>query len=111
MTDEDNEAKKPLTRDQILKANNGSKVYQLPSGKTVHAAFLSWGMVQQIERSVESAAAEDKEHLFAQKVVEWMLRMSDRKDYQAFSSEDQRRLIEIAMEEWGCKKSTNSSQT
>lgn len=103
MTDEDNEVKKPLTRDQILKANNGSKVYQLPSGMTVHAAFLSLGMVQEIESSVESAAEGDKEHLFAQKVVEWMLRNSDQKDYQAFSSEDRRCLVEIAVEEWGCE--------
>lgn len=102
MTDEDSEVKKPLTREQILNANNDSKVYHLPSGKTVHAAFLSLGMVQEIERSVE-AVEEDKELLFAQKVVEWMLRKSDQKDYQAFSSEDQRRLIEIAVEEWGCK--------
>ena len=104
MTDEDNEPKKPLTRDQILKADNGSKVHQLPSGKTVHVAFLSWGMVQEIERSVESTAEGEKEHLFAQKVVEWMLRNSDQKDYQAFSSEDQRRLIEIAVEKWGCEE-------
>jgi|GEM_PF-2923531 hypothetical protein len=102
MTNVDNEAKKPLTRERILKENNGSKVYQLPSGKTVHAAFLSLGMVQEIERSVQ-AVEEDKEHLFAQKVVEWMLRKSDPKDCQAFSSEDQRRLIEIAVEELGCE--------
>jgi len=102
MTDEDSEVKKPLTRGQILKTNNGSKVYQLPSGKTVHAAFLSLGMVQEIERSLETAEGE-KEYLFAQKVIEWMLRNSDQKDYQAFSSEDQRRLIEIAVEEWGCE--------
>ncbi len=104
MTDEDNEPKKPLTREQILNANNGSKVHQLPGGKMVHVAFLSWGIVQDIERSVESAAEGDKEHLFAQKVVEWMLRESDQKDYQAFSDEERRRLIEIAVEEWGCKE-------
>ena len=103
MTDEDNEAKKPLIRDRILKVNNGSKVYQLPSCKLVHAAFLSLGMVQEIERSVELAAEGDKEHLFAQQVVEWMLRDNDQKGYQEFSSEDQRRLIEIAVEEWGCE--------
>jgi hypothetical protein len=103
MTDEDIEVKKPLTREQILNTNNGSKLYQLPGGKTVHAAFLSLGMVQEIERSLESAAEGEKEHLFALKVVEWMLRNSDQKDYQAFSSEDQHRLIEIAVEEWGCE--------
>jgi len=35
MTDKDNEAKKPLTRDQILKANNGFKMYQLRRRKTI----------------------------------------------------------------------------
>jgi hypothetical protein len=60
-------------------------------------------MVQEIERSVESAAEGEKEHLFAQKVIELMLRNSNQKDYEAFSNEDQRCLIEIAVEEWGCE--------
>ncbi|PWB53894.1 MAG: hypothetical protein C3F13_08290 [Anaerolineales bacterium] len=103
MTDEGNESKKPLTRNEILKGNNGSKAYQLPSGKTVLAAYLSLGMVQEIEKSVEHSAEGDKEHLLAQKVVEWMLRESDKSDYLSFSSEDRYRLIEIAVEEWGCE--------
>ncbi len=103
MTDEDSEVKKPLTRKQILNANNGPKVYHLPSGMTVHAAVLSWGMVQEIESSVELAVEGEKEHLFAQKVIERILRKSDLKDYHAFSYEDQNRLIEIAVKEWRCE--------
>lgn len=102
MTDEDNESKKPLTRDQILKAEKRQKVFQLPSGMTVQVAFLSWGMVQEIEKSIESASDEDKERIFTEKVISWLLRGSDQKDLRTFSEEDQHRLIEIAVEEWGC---------
>lgn len=104
MADEDNESKKPLTREQILNTENRQKVFQLPSGITVQVAFLSLGMVQEIEKSIESAVEEGKERLFTEKVISWMLRGSDKKDFQAFSNEDQRRLIEIAVEEWGCEE-------
>lgn len=103
MMDKDNESKKPLTRDQILKAEKRQKVFQLPSGMTVQVAFLSWGMVQEIEKSLDSETDEDKGRIFTEKVISWILRESDQKDLQTFSVEDQRRLIEIAVEEWGCE--------
>ncbi|MFZ6019432.1 MAG: hypothetical protein ACOYXO_07450, partial [Chloroflexota bacterium] len=96
MTDEDNQRKKPLTRDQILNAETGPKVHQLPSGLTIRVAFISWGMFREIKKIVESVSDGDKERVFTEKVISWMLRGSDQKDFQAFSSEDQRRLIEIA---------------
>ena len=98
MTDEDNQRKKPLTRGQILNAETGPKVHQLPSGLTVQVAFLSLGIVQEIEKSIKAAAEEQKERLFTEKVISSLLRGSDQKDLRAFSSEDQRRLIEIAVE-------------
>jgi hypothetical protein len=104
MTDEDNQSKKPLTRDQILNAENGQKIFQLPSGMTVQVAFLSWGMVQEIEKSIESASDKDKERIFTEKVISWMLRGSDQKDLRTFSEKDQHQLIEIAVEEWGCEE-------
>lgn len=104
MADEDNESEKPLTRDQILNAENRQKVFQLPSGITVQVSFLSWGMVQEIEKSIESAVEEGKERLFTEKVISWILRGNDQKDLWAFSEKDQRRLIEIAVEEWGCEE-------
>lgn len=104
MTDEDNEQKKPLTRDQILYAETEPKVYQLPSGLTIRVAFVSWGMFREIKKIVESVSDEDKERVFTEKVISWMLRGSDQKDFQTFSNEDQRRLIEIAVEEWGCEE-------
>lgn len=104
MTDEDNEQKKPLTKDQILKAETRPKVRQLPSGLTIRVAFISWGMFREIKKSVESVSDGDKERVFTEKVISWMLRGSDQKDFQTFSNEDQRRLIEIAVEEWGCEE-------
>lgn len=104
MADKDNELKKPLTREQILNTENRQKVIQLPSGITVQVAFLSLGMAQEIEKSIESASDEDKERVFTEKVISWMLRENDQKDFQAFSNEDRRRLIEIAVEEWGCEE-------
>ncbi|GAP13244.1 hypothetical protein LARV_00995 [Longilinea arvoryzae] len=104
MTDEDNKQKKPLTRDQILKAETGPKVYQLPSGLTLRVAFISWGMLREIKKSVESVSGGDKERVFTEKVISWMLRGSDQKDFHAFSIEDQRQLIEIAVEVWGCEE-------
>lgn len=104
MAEKDNELKKPLTREQILNTENRQKLFQLPSGITVQVAFLSLGMEQEIEKSIESAVEEGKERLFTEKVISWMLRGNDKKDFQAFSSEDQCRLIEIAVEEWGCKE-------
>lgn len=104
MADENNESKKPLTRDQILNTENRQRIIQLPSGITVQVAFLSWGMVQEIEKSIECAVDEGKERLFTEKIISLMLRGSDQKDFQAFSNEDQRRLIEIAVEEWGCEE-------
>jgi hypothetical protein len=103
MTDEDNE-KKPLTRNQILKAEIEPKVHQLPSGLTIRVAFISWGMFREIKKIVESVSDGDKERVFTEKVISWMLRGSDQKDFQAFSKEDQRRLIKIAVEEWGCEE-------
>ena len=103
MTEEDNQSKEILTRDQILKVNDDSTEYQLPSGNSVDVAFLSWRIIQEIEKSIEPAPDEDKGHFFTRKVVEWMLRKSDQKDYQEFSNEDQRRLVEIAVEKWGCE--------
>lgn len=104
MTDEDNEQKKTLTRDQILNAETEPKVYQLPSGLTIRVAFISWGMFREIKKIVESVSDEDKERVFTEKVISWMLRGSDQKDFQAFSNEDQRQLIEIAVKEWGCEE-------
>ena len=104
MTDEDNRPRKTLTRELILDAEKKQKVFQLPSGITVQVAFLSWGMVQEIEKSIESASVENKERLFTEKVVSWMLRGSDQKNLRAFSEVDQCRLIEIAVEEWGCEE-------
>jgi len=104
MIDEDNEQKTSLTRDQILKAETESKVHQLPSGLTIQVAFISWGMFREIKKIVESVSDEDKERVFTEKVISWMLRGSDQKDFQTFSNEDQRRLIEIAVEEWGCEE-------
>ncbi|MHB8088820.1 MAG: pPIWI-associating nuclease domain-containing protein, partial [Anaerolineaceae bacterium] len=104
MTEEDNESKKPLTRDQILKAEKRPKEFQLPSGMTVQVGFLSLGMVQEIEKSIESAIDEDKEQLFTEKVISWILRANEQKELLAFSEKDQHRLIEIAVEEWGCEE-------
>jgi hypothetical protein len=104
MADEDNESKKPLTRDQILNTENRQKIFQLPSGITVQVSFLSWGMVQEIDKSIESAVEEGKERLFTEKVISWILRGNDQKDFWAFSEKDQHRLIEIAVEEWGCEE-------
>jgi len=104
MTDEDNESKKILTRVQILNTENRQKVFQLPSGITVRVAFISWGMFREIKKTVESVADEDKERVFTEKVISWMLRGRDQKDFQAFSNEDQHQLIEIAVEEWGCEE-------
>ena len=104
MTEKDNESIKILTREQILNTENRQKVFQLPNGMTVQVAFLSWGMVQEIEKSIKSAVDGDKERIFTEKVISWLLRGSDQKDLRAFSEEDQRRLIEIAVEEWGCEE-------
>jgi len=104
MTEENNESIKILTREQILNAENRQKVFQLPSGLTIRVAFISWGMFREIKRIVESVSDEDKERVFTKKVISWMLRGSDQKDFQAFSNEDQCRLIEIAVEEWGCEE-------
>lgn len=101
---ESNGSKKPLTKDQILKVEEGQKVFQLPSGMAVQVAFLSWNMAQEIEESIELEADEDKERIFTEKVISWILRESDQKDLWAFSIEDQSRLVEIAAEEWGCKE-------
>ena len=104
MTEENNESIKILTREQILNTENRQKVFQLPSGLTIRVAFISWGMFREIKKIVESVADEDKERVFTEKVISWMLRGSDQKDFQAFSNEDQRQLIEIAVEEWGCEE-------
>ena len=61
-------------------------------------------MFREIKKIVESVSDGDKERVFTEKIISWMLRGSDQKDFQAFSSEDQRRLIEIAVEEWGCEE-------
>lgn len=104
MTDKDNKAKVPLTSEQILKVEKRQKVFQLPSGITVQVAFLSWGMVQEIEKSIESAVDEGKDRIFTEKVISWILRGNDQKDLWAYSEKDQHRLIEIAVKEWGCEE-------
>lgn len=104
MTEDANEKKKPLTRDQILKAENEPKVYQIPSGKMVRFAFLSLNMALEIEESVEVATEGEKERVFIDKVFGLMLRANEQIDFRAFSEEDRHRLIEIAVEEWGCEE-------
>jgi len=61
-------------------------------------------MVEEIEEIMESTTYEDKEGIVTEKAISWMLRANDQKDLLAFSNEDQRRLIEIAVEEWGCEE-------
>jgi len=104
MTVEDYESNKPLTRDQILNTEKSQKVFQLPSGITVKVAFLSWGMVEEIDKNISAAVSEGKERIFTEKVISWILRGNDQKDLRAFSEIDQNRLIEIAVEEWGCEE-------
>lgn len=101
--DEDNKSKKILTREQILNTEDRQKMFQLPSGITVQVAFLSWGNVREIEKSIECAVDEGKERIFTEKIISWILRGNDQKDLCAYSEKDQRRLIEIAVEEWGCE--------
>lgn len=98
------ETKKILTRDEILKANIPSKVYDLPSGKVVRVKYLSFFLVKEIHKNVESAPEGKTERIFTEQVIRWMLRENDQIDLDSFSEDDQKRLIEIAVEEWGCEE-------
>lgn len=98
------ETKKTLTREEILSTDTPSKLYELPSGKAVRVKYLAFFMVSEIHKSSESATEGNVEHLFTEKVVHWMLRENDQKDFGSFSEEDQKRLIKIAVEEWGCEE-------
>ena len=101
---EPEETKKYLTRDEILRTDTPSKVYQLPSGKAVRVKYLAFFLVREIYKCRESATEGNIEHFFTDKVIKWMLRDNDQKDLGSFSEGDQIRLIEIAVEEWGCEK-------
>lgn len=93
----------PLTRDEILNAKETPKTIVLPSGAKVKVGFLAFFLVCEIRTSAEEGGEEEKEHLFAEKVIRWMLRGNPKKELGSFTDEDQRHLIEIAAEEWGCK--------
>ena len=108
MLNETNEPKKTLTRDEILKTETPPKVYELPSGQSVSVKYLAFFMVREIHKSCESTNEGDIERIFTEKVIKWMLRENDQKDFRSFSEEDQRRLIEIAVEEWGCEEEYDS---
>jgi hypothetical protein len=106
--DQPGEMKKILTRDEILEADIPSKVYELPSGKVVIVKYLTFFLVMDIHKNIESSTESNIERIFTEKVIQWMLRENDQKDFNSFSEEDQKRLIEIAVEEWGCEEEFES---
>jgi hypothetical protein len=95
---------KPLSKDAILGAEESPKIRVLPSGMTVRINYLAFFLVREIHENLEAVDNEQKENLFAEKVVRWMLRNNEQQELRLFVKEDQTRLIEIAAEEWGCKK-------
>ncbi len=101
---EPEEKKKTLTPEEILSADTPSKVHELPSGKVVSVKYLAFFLVREIHKNIESASEFNIERVFTEKVIQWMLRENDQKDFGSFSEEDQKRLIEIAVEEWGCEE-------
>jgi hypothetical protein len=103
MLNDTDEPKITLTRDEILKTETPPKVYVLPSGQSVSVKYLAFFLVREIYKSCESTTEGDFERMFTEKVIKWMLRENDHKDFSSFCEEDQQRLIEIAVEEWGCE--------
>jgi len=95
--------KKYLSREEILNAEEPLKTIQLPSGTAVQVKYLAFFLVQEIQNSIESDSDELKERRFAETVVKFMLRENDIQELNAFSENDQEKLIEIAAHEFGCK--------
>jgi hypothetical protein len=105
---EPEQTKKTLTREEILSENAPAKVYKLTSGKVVNVKYLAFFLVREIYKNIESTTEGNIEHVFTEKVIQWMLRENDQKNFGSFSEEDQKRLIEIAVEEWGCEEEYKS---
>lgn len=94
--------KKMSDREEIIQTKKQPKINKLPSGKVVKVNYLAFFLVREIYKSSESTVGCNKERIFAEKVIKWMLRDNKQQDLNSFSAEDQCRLIEIAVEEWGC---------
>jgi len=101
---ESEENKKSLTRDAILSAEEISKTRILPSGAIVRVKYLTLNLVKGVFKQVETVDDDEKGHMFSEKVVLWMLRDNEQRNLNSFTEEDQRGLIEVAVDEWGCRE-------
>lgn len=95
---------KPLSREEILDHEETLKSIQLPSGINVQVNYLAYFLVLKIQESIDSDSDKNKEKRFSQSVVRLLLRDNDIQDLNSFTEDDQKWLIEIAAEEWGCKE-------
>jgi len=91
-----------LSREDILNYEEPPNQVQLPSGVIVTIKYLAYFLVLKILEAVNDE--ENKETVFADRVVKLLLRENDQQDLYSFSREDQVKLIEIACKEWGCKE-------
>ena len=97
--------RKPLSREEILNAEKPLRQVQLPSGIIVTIKYLAYFLVLKLLEAIESE--ENKENIFAERVIRLLLRENEQQELNSFPREDQIRLIEIAAVEWGCMDEFN----
>lgn len=94
--------RRALSRDEIINVEEKPKTFKLPSGIYVKVNYLSYFMLIDILKNIETDIEENTSEIFTKKVISWLLRDNVKKELDLFSEEDKNRLIEIAVSEWGC---------
>ena len=103
--------KRLASRELILGAGEQPKNVMLPTQTLVAIKYFSLKSIVDILSNVMNLANEERGIEFSNQAIAFMLRENGKKDLKSFSSEDQAKLIEIAVDEWGCEKEYKELET